>query len=84
MTTTKTKLPRAAPPPQESPQISSCPRTALTLSAGQLGPFGYVAGILITDVPAEVVAAGRDWLTDDRDTVAAALAAGKDAVPYRS
>ena len=83
MTTTKTKSPRTAPSSKELAQAPSGPRTVLTLAAGQFGPFGYVAGVLITDVPADVVTAGQDWLTDDRDTVAAAIAAGKDAVPYR-
>lgn len=84
MTTTKTKSARAAPPAQELVHAPAGPRTVLTLAAGQFGPFGYVAGILITDVPPEVVNDCKEWLTDDCDLVAAAMVAGKDAVPYRS
>lgn len=84
MTTNKTKSARAVPAVQEPAPTPSGPRTVLTLAAGQFGPFGYVAGILITDVPPEVVNGCKDWLTDDRDLVAAAMVAGKDAVPYRS
>ena len=64
--------------------VPAGPKTALTTAAGQIGPFGYVAGLLLTDVPPEVIKANRLWMTADADAVAVAQAAGADSVPYRS
>ena len=77
---------RAKPVAAKAVQVEAAPdgpQTALTTAAGQIGPFGYVAGLLLTDVPPEVIKANRLWMTADADAVSVAQAAGADSVPYR-
>ena len=60
------------------------PQTVLTTAPGRFGPYGYGAGLLITDVPPDVAEANGSWLSCDPTAVKAAKAAGAYAVPYKT
>lgn len=77
--TTKSK----AKPADAAKPIIPKPQTVLTIGAGQIGPYGYVSGLLVSDVPSEVIDANADWMTADADAVKSAKIAGADVVPYR-
>lgn len=78
MTKAKTQARAAA-----APTAPAKPQTALTIATGQIGPYGYGAGLLINDVPPDVISANPEWLSADPEAVKKAQAAGVDAVPFR-
>lgn len=82
---TKPRTPRAprAPRAAPAPADDGGPRTVLTTKPGTIGPYGYDAGLLIDDVPAEVATANAGWMNADPERVAEARAARADAVPFK-
>ena len=77
------RAPRAARAAQEAPADDGGPRAVLTTKPGTIGPYGYDAGLLIEDVPAEVATANANWMDADPERVAEARAARADAVPFK-
>lgn len=82
---TKPRTPRTprAPRAAQAPADDGGPRTVLTTKPGTIGPYGYDAGLLIDDVPADVAAANAGWMNADPERVAEARAARADAVPFK-
>ena len=82
---TKPRTPRAprAPRAAQAPADDGGPRTVLTMKPGTIGPYGYDAGLLIEEVPADVAAANAAWMDADPERVAEARAARADAVPFK-
>ena len=79
---TKPRTPRA-PRAAQAPADDGGPRAVLTTKPGTIGPYGYIAGLLIEGVPADVAQANAAWMNGGPDDVAAARSAGADSVPYR-
>lgn len=82
---TKPRTPRAprAPRAAQATADDGGPRAVLTTRPGTIGPYGYDAGLLIEDVPAEVATANASWMDADPERVAEARAARADAVPFK-
>lgn len=82
---TKPRTPRAsrAPRAAQAPADDGKPRAVLTTRPGTIGPYGYDAGLLIENVPADVAAANAAWMDADPERVAEARAARADAVPFK-
>lgn len=79
---TKPRAPRA-PRAALQKDGDTCPRAVLTTAPGTIGPYGYIAGLIIEGVPADVAQVNAAWMNARPDDVAAARAAGADSVPYR-
>ena len=79
--TTKSKATPVVSTPEQ--QVPSKPQTVLTTAPGQIGPYGYIGGLLLTDVPPDVIAGNPGWMSTDPDAVKAAKAAGAAVLLYR-
>ncbi|UBB16137.1 hypothetical protein [Comamonas odontotermitis] len=77
--------PNQAKPVTAKPEAAgNDPITVLSTARGSFGPYGYAAGLLIIGVPADVAKANKAWLKSDPAAVEAAMAAGTDAVLFKS
>lgn len=83
MTKPRTLRAELEPLADQAPADDNSLRTVLTTGPGTIGPYGYVAGLLIDGVPADVATANAAWMDADPEHVAAARAAGADAVPFK-